>query len=606
METAMTRKKILERKDIPAADRWNLEPLFSSDEDWEMLFRAAESDLKRYEAYKGRLAESAAVLAEAIAAHLDVMRRIETLYTYAHLKSDEDKSNQLYLGMHQRALGLSARATEAASFITPEIQAIPADTMDCFLRQALLKEYRFYLEKILRYRPHTRSVSEEKILAMSREMANAPFQAFGQLDNVDLDFGVLTDDQGVEVELSHGNFLTCLTSTDRSLRRRAFFQYYQAYAAHRNTLASILAGSIRKDVFYARARNFKSCRASGLFADNVPEAVYDNLVTTVRENLKPLFDYFGCRRQILGLPELHMYDTFVPLVRDIELRLSYEEAVDLCVRALRPLGEEYATILKQGLVGGWVDRYENRGKRSGAYASGCYDSPPYILLNYDENTISSLYTLAHEAGHAMHSYYSRQRQPYVDHEYTIFAAEVASTFNEALLTRHLLEYYKDDRRMTRYILNREIDTIRTTLFRQTMFAEFELILHRMAEENRALTLEAMTTAYRSLLEAYFGGAMVLDDVLSLECLRIPHFYSAFYVYQYATGISAALALAEKATGGNPVARERYLTFLSMGGSKFPLEALLYAGVDMRTPEPVERAVAYFAGLVGQLAGSGDD
>jgi oligoendopeptidase F len=435
---------------------------------------------------------------------------------------------------------------------------------------------------------------------MSREMAGASVQAFGQLDNVDLRFGALADERGVEVELSHGNFITFLSRPDRDLRRRAFFRYYQPYDAHKNTLAAMLTGSIRKDIFYARVRGFADCRASGLFTDNVPEEVYDNLIATVRRNLNPLFHYFDLRRSALSLPDLHIYDTYVPIATAVEFRLPYEEAVEICLRALRPLGEEYTSVLRQGLLGGWVDRYENRGKRSGAYASGCYDSPSYILLNYDENSLNSLYTLAHEAGHAMHSFYSRRHQPYVDHDYTIFVAEVASTFNEALLNRHLTEHFRTDAGMRQHVVNREVDNIRATLFRQTMFAEFELIVHRMAEVNQPLTLEAMTRVYRGLLETYFGEAVALDEVLSLEYLRIPHFYTAFYVYKYATGLSAALALAEKMMAGTAGARERYLDFLKLGGSKFPLEALMVAGVDMRTPEPVERAISHFGRRVEEL------
>lgn len=601
----MPKDIIPERKDIPAADRWDLRPLFAADADWEALFAEVERDLAGYGARRGRLGESAEVLGQAIGFHLDLVRRLEKLYTYAHLKSDEDKSNQLHLGLHQRAINLFTRASESASFMTPEIQSIPTEVMDDFLRQASISEYRFYLEKILRYRPHTRTAAEEQILAMTSEMAGASVQAFGQLDNVDLRFGVLVDERGVEVELSHGNFITFLTRPDRDLRQRAFFQYYQPYEAHKNTLAAMLAGSIRKDVFYSRVRGFADCRASGLFADNVPETVYDNLIATVRRNLNPLFRYFDLRRNALALPDLHIYDTYVPMAAPVEFRLPYEEAVEICLHALRPLGEEYTSVLHQGLLGGWVDRYENRGKRSGAYASGCYDSPPYILLNYDAGSLNSLYTLAHEAGHAMHSFYSRRQQPYVDHDYTIFVAEVASTFNEALMSRHLVEHYRDDTRMRQTIVNREIDNIRATLFRQTMFAEFELIVHRLAEANQPLTLEVMTLVYRGLLEVYFGEAVALDEVLSLEYLRIPHFYSAFYVYKYATGLSAALALAETVMAGAAGASKRYLDFLKLGGSQFPLDELLAAGVDMRTPEPVERAVAHFGRLVDELKEMGE-
>ena len=596
----MPKKMIAERKDVADEDKWILTPLFETDKEWEKLFSSAEKEIECYADYRGRLSESVSFFKEAIDFHLSVSRRVERLYTYAHLKSDEDKSNQLYLGFYQKALNLYTRASEMASFMTPEIQSIPDEIVGGYLEDKSLGEYKFYLEKILRYKPHTRSESEEQILAMSREIAGAPSQVFGQLDNVDLKFGTVVDEAGNEIELSHGNFTTFLINPRHDIRKSVFFQYYQAYQDHKNTLAATLAHSIKKDLFYSRARNFNSCRAAALFADNVPESVYDNLIETVTANLTPLFNYLKFRRSVLGLEELHFYDTYVPIISDVQFHMPYDEAVDICVRALQPLGDEYTGILKDGLMSGWVDRYENRGKRSGAYSSGCYDSPPYILLNYEENNINSLYTLIHEAGHSMHSYYSQKNQPYVDHEYTIFVAEVASTFNEDLLSRYLMAFYNDDLKMQAYILNREIDNIRATLFRQTMFAEFEKATHARAEDNEPLTLDEMTGIYHRLLQTYFGDNLVLDPELYLECLRIPHFYSAFYVYKYATGISAAIALAEKVVNEGEPACQAYLDFLKLGGSKFPLDELLDAGVDMRSSEPIKLAIEHFARLVDQL------
>ena len=547
------------------------------------------------------MGESVDLFSGAVGFHLDLMRSLEKLYTYAHLKSDEDKSNQHNLGLHQRALNLYSRASEVASFLTPEIQSIADQTMAGYRKAEACKTYGFFLEKILRHKPHTLGESEEHLLAMSQEATAGASQIFSQLDNVDLRFGTLTGADGEAVELTHGNFQTFLTNSDRQIRKTAFLQYYRSYEEHQNTLAATLAASVKKDVFYSRARKFPNCRAGALFSDNVPEAVYDNLIETVKTNLPPLFDYLRFRRQRLALSNLHFYDTYVPLVDTIRFALPYEEAVDICAAAVAPLGEEYTRILREGLLGGWVDRYENRGKRSGAYSSGCYDSPPYILLNYDPNNINSLYTMIHEAGHSMHSYYSRQHQPYVDHDYTIFVAEVASTFNEDLLSRYLLDKYSDDPTMRAYVLNREIDNIRATLYRQTMFAEFEKEIHALAEDNRPLTLEVFTGTYRSLLEAYFGDTMEIDTQLELECLRIPHFYSAFYVYKYATGVSAAMALAEKVIENGRSARDTYLEFLKMGGSKFPLDELLAAGVDLRNPEPVQQAINRFDSLVHQLS-----
>ena len=596
----MTTQTIPERKDIPDDHKWDLIPLFASDEEWEKGLAEVERQIDSYPDYKGRLKDSVDVLEAALDFHLSLQRRLERLYTYAHLKSDEDKSNQFYLGLHQRAVSLHVRASESASFLTPEIQAIPDHQMQSYLDDDSLAGYKFHLEKILRYKPHTRSETVEHVLAMSQEMAQTPSQVFGQLDNVDLNFGHLEDENGKEIELSHGNFSTFLISPERDLRKKAFDQYYQAYQDHQHTLAATLLHSIKKDLFYARVRHFDNCRASALFSDRIPESVYDNLIETVKSNLDPLFKYLNFRKQALALSDLHFYDTYVPIVGDVTFGIPYEEAVDIGIQAMRLLGDEYVNVLKDGLLGGWVDRYENRGKRSGAYSAGSYDSPPYILLNYEARNINSVYTLLHEAGHSMHSFYSNAHQPYVYHGYTIFVAEVASTFNENLLSRHLLNYYKDDPARTAYILNREIDNLRATLFRQTMFAEFEKITHRIVEDNEPLTLAVITETYHELLGTYFGDTLVLDPALSLECLRIPHFYSAFYVYKYATGISAAIALADKVVNEGANARAAYLNFLKLGGSKFPLAELEDAGVDMQSPEPIEQAIRYFSDLVDRL------
>ncbi|MBN2419125.1 MAG: oligoendopeptidase F, partial [Deltaproteobacteria bacterium] len=568
--------------------------------EWDSLYSEIEKSLPEYEKYRGRLGESAQTLAEAISFTLDTGRSIERLYVYAHLKSDEDKSNQQYLGMYQRAISLYTQAAELASFFTPEIQNIDDDRIKAFLEDDILMEYRFYLEKMLRYKPHTHEEKIERILAMSQDFAHGVSQVFGQLDNVDLKFGDITDETGETIELSHGNFSTFLINPDREIRKEAFHQYYSEYKDHENTFASTLLYSNKKNIFYSKVRNFDSARSAALFSDDVPSEVYDNLVSTVHDTLEPLFDYFRFRKETLGLDELHFYDTYVPIVPDIRFSMPYEEAVNVCIKALAPLGKEYTDILKEGLVGGWVDRYENRGKRSGAYSSGCYDSPPYILMNYQDKNINSLYTLTHEAGHSMHSYLSKNNQPYVDHEYTIFVAEVASTFNETLLSGYLLNLYKDDPAMKAYILNREVDNFRATLYRQTMFAEFEKVAHSILEQNQPLTLDVIRAEYRKLLETYFGDTMFIDPDLELECLRIPHFYSAFYVYKYATGISAAIALADRVLKGKEEERDSYLNFLKLGGSKFPLDELAEAGVDMRSPEPVKQAIAHFEKRVRQL------
>jgi oligoendopeptidase F len=592
--------KIPERSEIDKKHTWDLTPLFSNEGDWEDLYRDLDSRLAGYAHYRSRLGESAAILREALDFDLRVSRDLDRLHTYAHLKSDEDKANQKYMAISERSMNLGNRASELSSYMTPEIHALPDATIDAFQKDPLLAEYRFFLEKLLRYRPHTRGNEIEELLAMSGDLAHAPSHFFGQLDNADMRFGTVIDDKGREMELSHGNFISFLMSPSREVRKNAFYQYYRSYDSHKHSIASSLASSTKKDRFYARVRRFPSARAASLFSDDVSEAVYDNLIASVKKNIAPLFDYLRLRKKYMGLDELHFYDTYASMAPDVEFHMPYEEAVETCIMALAPLGDDYTKTLSDGLLGGWVDRYENRGKRSGAYSSGCYDSPPYILMNYRDDTINSLYTLIHEAGHSMHSYYSIKNQSYLYHGYTIFVAEVASTFNEVLLSNHLLEKYKNDKKMRAYILNREIDDIRGTLFRQTMFAEFEKLTHERAEAEEPLTLETLTGIYRSLLKDYFGDAMVLDDELALECLRIPHFYSAFYVYKYATGISAALALADRVVKEGAPARERYRRFLTLGGSLYPLDELREAGVDMTDPAPVERAIAHFGRLVKEL------
>lgn len=591
---------IPDRREIDQAYRWDLSPLFGDDGEWTAFFKQIEERMTGYAGFRGRLNESVGTFKEALDFDLEMSRSLERLYTYAHLRSDEDKTNQGYLDMYGRAANLHTRIAELSSFMTPEIHALPAERIQEYMEDPLLRDYRFFLEKIIRYRPHTLTQEIEEILAMGGELAGAPSQFFGQLDNADMRFGMIMDESGGEVELSHGNFTSFLMHRNREIRSKAFAQYYAAYEAHKHSISAALSASIKKDRFYSRVRRFPDCRSASLFSDRVEPAVYDTLVDTVRKNLSPLFRYLDFRKKALGLDELHFYDTYAPIVSDIEFSMPYEEAVEVCVQALAPLGADYTGQLREGLLGGWVDRYENRGKRSGAYSSGCYDSPPYILMNYRDDTINSLYTLIHEAGHSMHSFYAVKSRPYMYHDYTIFVAEVASTFNEALLSEHLLSRYKDDVRMRAYILNREIDNIRGTLFRQTMFAEFEKLTHELAEKNDPLTLETLTGVYRDLLKTYFGDSMVIDDVLALECLRIPHFYSGFYVYKYATGISASLALASRLLSEGSEAQRRYRKFLTLGGSMFPLEELQVAGVDMSRPEPVEEAIRHFSGLVDGL------
>ncbi len=598
----MNKNTIPLRNETKTEDQWDLTPLYKSDAHWEVHYKKVEDCLSGYLSFKGKLHESFETFKSAIDFDMNLSREFEKLYTYAHLKNDEDKTNQTYSGLFQQAMSLYTRISEASSFLTPEIQLIPDKLMDSFINHESLSDYKFSLMKILRNKPHTRNMEVEQVLAMATEVNQAPRQIFSQLDNADLKFDKITDDKGNIVELSHGNFVSFLNSPNPGIRKKAFKTYYQSYENHKHSITATLSASIKKDCFLSKVKNFDSCRQASLFSDDVDESVYDNLIETVKTNINPLLRYLRFRKKVLNLDELHFYDTYVPVVKEVDFKMPYDEAVEVCLKALAPLGKEYTDILKKGLKGGWVDRYENKGKRSGAYSSGCYDSPPYILMNYNENTINSLFTLIHEAGHSMHSYYSSKNQPYATNGYTIFVAEVASTLNETLLGKYLLELYKDDPKMKAYIVNREIDNIRGTLFRQTMFAEFEKISHDMAEKNQPLTLDSLTEEYRKLLEIYFGDTMVIDDELCLECLRIPHFYSAFYVYKYSTGIAAAIAICDRILSKGETAIDDYLNFLKLGGSDFPINELKTAGVDMNSPEPVANAIKHFESLVIQLEG----
>jgi oligoendopeptidase F len=437
------------------------------------------------------------------------------------------------------------------------------------------------------------------LLALGSVALSGYDDAFSQLTDVDMKFGVLIDESGQEKILTQSSYSSFLVKRDHELRKRAFHQFYAEFQDHQYTLATALTYSVKADIFRARARNHPSALEAALFPDDVPSNVYDGLIKSVRANLKPVFHYFDLRRRVLGLEDLHAYDTYVPLVAEIETHISFDQAAEKVITALRPLGKEYVDVLADGLRGRWCDRYETKGKRSGAFSSGSYGAPPYILMNYKEDVFADVYTLAHEAGHSMHTWLAQKSQLFQDHDYPIFLAEVASTFNEELLTHYLLQETSDPK-MRAYIINRQIDDIRGTLIRQTMFAEFEKTIHSVEESGDALTLDVFKSEYHKLLEAYFAENFVLDPQLDLECLRIPHFYSAFYVYKYATGISAAVALSQRVLSGAPGSVEGYLTFLRSGGSKFPLETLKAAGVDMASPAPIESTLRLFEQRLKEL------
>jgi len=592
-------KQLPKRSEVNPSDCWDLSSLYKSDDAWEKAFAKWEKQIPRYAEFRGKLGESAELLAEMLDFDTAFERTGERLGTYAFLKTAEDAGDSNYQRMQGRYRHAASLAAQGASYIRPEIMAIPSAKMKKFLAEERLAKYRLLLERILRYKPHTLSDGEERLLAMQTEMADAANRIFRQLNDVDMKFGKIRNERGETLELSHATFSTCLHSPDRKVRKAAFDQYYQVYTAHANTLAASFASSVQRDVYYAKARNYAGSLDAALFPDRVPKVVYENLIASVRGHLPSLFRYYELRRKRMKLKEIHHYDTYVPILSELERRNTWQQAVDVVVESLAPLGNEYTRVLGQGLNNGWCDRYENQGKQSGAFSCGSFDGAPYILMNYQDEVLNHVFTLAHEAGHSMHSYFSAKTQPFQYYNYTIFVAEVASTFNEQLLLKHMLAKATDKRERA-FLINKAIDDIRGTIFRQTMFAEFEKITHELAEAGEPLTLARLRSVYRELLNAYFGPDFVIDEVLELECLRIPHFYRAFYVYKYATGLSAAIALAERVTGGGKRELQDYLGFLKGGCSKYPLDLLRDAGVDMEKPAAVDTALDRFSALVEEL------
>ena len=591
--------KVLTRDDLPESDKWDLTHLFANADKWSEDFAWLQKTYPGIIEWKGRLGESAGTLAACLDFEKSLDLKIERLYHFASLQLAEDSANPDYLARMGQLQNLLTKISEVASFMSPEIQAIPDDKFAQFLEDPALMEWRIALKKIRRMKPHVLSEREERLLALGSACLDGYDETFSQLTDVDMKFGILVDEKGEEKPLTQSSFSSFLVKRDHELRKRAFHQFYDEFQDHQFTLAASLAYSVKADVFRARARNYPSALEASLFRDDIPVAVYDGLIAAVRNNFAPLFRYYELRRRVLGLTELHHYDTYVPLVAEVESRIFFDEATETILAAFAPLGSEYTVALAQGLRGRWCDRYETKGKRSGAFSSGSFGAPPYILMNYKSDVFSDVYTLAHEAGHSMHTWFSQRSQLYQDYNYPIFLAEVASTFNEELLTHHLLATtsYK---KMRAYIINRQIDDIRGTLLRQTMFAEFEKIIHAIEERGDALTLDVFKSEYHKLLEAYFGSGVILDPQLDLECLRIPHFYNAFYVYKYATGISAAVALSERVLEKQSGAVEAYLNFLKSGGSKFPLETLRDAGVDMTTPAPIESTLRLFEQRLKEL------
>jgi len=587
------------RKEVPTGDTWDLTTLYANDVDWEKDFKKYEKEHKGYSSFEGKLRDSAETILECLKFDTKMDRLAERIGTYAFLKTTEDQSNSHYQGLVARFQNLASNASQLASYIRPELLAIPKARMDEFMKTECLKPYLLALERIVRYKKHTLSRKEEQLIAMQSEMAQTAGHTFRQLSDADLKFGTIKNDQGQLVELTNATLSTLLLSPKRAVRKAAFHQYYDVFQAHENTLAATLGGSVHSDVYYAKARGYDSALHASLFPDNVPISVYENLITAVRKHLPAVHQYFDMRRRKMKLTDIHHYDTYVPILADQQHKHSWNQAVEVVLDSLEPLGSEYCQVLGKGLRGRWCDRYPNQGKQSGAFSCGSFSADPFIMMNYKPTVLNDVFTLTHEAGHSMHSYYSAKHQPFMYYNYTIFVAEVASTFNEQLLAHHLMKKTKK-REDLAALINHEVDSIRATIVRQTMFAEFEKNLHAMAEAGQPMTVDSIKATYRELLEVYFGPQFVIDDQLSLECMRIPHFYRAFYVYKYATGLAAAIALSRRVIEGGASELKDYLRFLQSGCSKDPLDLLKDAGVDMTRPEPVDTALTYFSQLVQQL------
>jgi oligoendopeptidase F len=579
-------------------DTWDLSRLFVSDAAWTEGLADLEKRVEKFPAYRGTLGAQAESLADFLDFYRDLQILNERLGYYGHLRQSEDVGADDARAMNGRYIMAAAKAQTQAAWVEPEIQAVDDQKMAAYLKHPRIADYRIYLERLLRFKPHTLSEKEERIIALQSEGEGAVSEAFSVLTNVDLDFGAVDTPEG-PIPLTQSTWSLFMEKPDRALRAKVYSQFYGNFEAHKTTLATLYAGQVKQDVIKARIRGYSSARSAALFPDKVSETVYDNLVATVNANLGYLHRYYALRKKVLGLAELRHYDVYVPLVHQASVKTTWNEAVDTISAALAPLGGEYVDTLRAGLLSRWADRYENAGKRSGAFSAGSFSGDPSILMNYKEDTIDDVFTLAHEGGHSMHSWYSARSNPFMHYNYTIFEAEVASTFNEELLFRHLLKT-NPSKEFKAYIVGQRADHILATLYRQTMFAEFERKTHELEESGTPLTAELLRAEYRALLEKYFGPDMVFEAQSDLEGLRIPHFYNAFYVYKYATGISAALALAGRVLAGGEAERQDYFRFLKSGGSRFPIDSLKVAGVDMSSPAPVEAACMSFAHLVDEL------
>lgn len=585
------------RDQIPEHYRWDMNELFPSIDSAKAELSKIDSQLKKFKKFQGKLLEDQATLKNALELYESISRRLYKLAIYIRQSYDLDTRASDYQALNGQLQSLSARYGEATSWVTPEILA--ADTKQVKgLLKGDLKMYRQHFDDILRAKKHTLSDKEEALLAKLSESFEIPGNIFGLLNNADFEFPTIKDENGKDLKLTHGNFVPTLQSKDRKVRKAAFEQFYSVYKDHRNAIAGLLASEVKKNVSLAKAKNFKSARAASLFGNNIPEAVYDALIEAVNAALPAMYKYQAIRKRKLRVKDLHMYDVYVPLVKDVDMKIPFEEGKEMVLKSLEILGEDYTSTIQKAYDERWIDVYETPGKRSGAYSSGCFDTVPYMLLNHQDN-LNDTFTLTHELGHSMHSYYSRENQPWVYSGYGIFLAEIASTFNEALLNHHLLSTLTDKKQRL-FIINHYLEGFKATLFRQTMFAEFEKEIHQVVEEGGSLTSENLNEMYGNLVAKYFGPDVIIDEEIKYEWSRIPHFYYNFYVFQYATGISAATTFAKRVIDGEEGALEKYKGFLKAGRSKYPMDVLKDAGLDMTDPAPIIEALKKFAELVDEF------
>lgn len=588
------------REEVSIENTWDLADLFGSDDLWETKFKETKEMFSKLETFKDTLSEGSKTLFQCLKLSDEISYEVERLYVYANMKLHQDGDNSHYQSFADMSENLIVEFSSVASFIDSEILTIPKEDLEGFLSSNLdLQLYKHYINNLLINKEHILDSKMEQVLAQVGELAQAPETIFAMFNNADLAFPTIEDEDGNHVQITHGRFIQFLESSNARVRRDAFKGVYDTYRSNKNMLAATFAANIKQFGFFAKMRNFKSPMHAALSANHVPISVYDNLIESVHKNLAHMHDYVSLRKKLLGLDELHMYDLYTPIVQDVDMKISYEEAWDTIIDALAPMGDEYISLLKKGRDNRWIDVYENKGKRSGAYSWGAYGTHPYVLLNHSNN-VNSMFTLAHEMGHALHTHYSNTNQPYIYADYTIFVAEVASTVNEALLIQYLLDKVTDKKEKA-YLINYFMEQFRGTVYRQTMFAEFEKLMHEKQQQGLALTAQSISDDYYNLVHKYHGDDIVIDKEIEMEWARIPHFYTPFYVYQYATGFSAAIAISQRILNEGESAVKEYTEFLKGGSSKHPLDLLKIAGVDMSSPEPITQALKVFGGLIKELA-----